>query len=404
MKKYILILLACSTISSKAQLTVDSQGNVGVGTSSSSLSKVSVNCNGYSDSEMTVLGQNTGIRAIHQGSGNWGYAVHAQSKPANTNFTVGVRAETSNESPSTSGRSFGVFADAGNATSGWNYAIFGRLSGTNNGAAVYGTISNLENGVNTGGAYAGYFNGATKVAGDLTVTGAIDGIILSTSLPKTALVETYGTYNGNEFSNKLQDLRLSSYFINEDALMLQSENLSDTIADSRILTKIEKQNYERLHYGLNTEQLQAAFPDLVYEREDGSSGVNYIEMIPILVQTINELNNRIKELEIAQGKHSQARSTSSINAINDDPSILNQNSPNPFNTHSSISLTIPNNRNSAILYFYDASGRQIKEQNITSSGKTMVSISASDFAPGMYIYSLVLDGKCVSSKRMIVTK
>ena len=404
MKKYILILLTCSTICGKAQVTVDSQGNVGIGTSSTSLSKVSVNCTGYSDSEMTVFSENTGIRAIHQGNGNWGYAMYAQSNPANTNFTVGLRSEASNSSPSTSGRNFGVFADAGNATSGWNYALFGRLSGTNNGAAVYGTISDTENGINTGGSYAGYFNGATKVAGNLTVTGSIDGVILSNSLPRTSLSETYDTYGGNEFSDKLQNLRLTSYFINGDALTSQNESCGDTIADIRTLTKIEKQNYEKMHYGLNAQQLQTVFPELVYEKEDGSSGVNYIEMIPILVQTINELNNKIRELEVAQGKYSQARSISSINEIDGETCFLSQNSPNPFNTVSSISLNIPNGTKSAVLYFYDASGKQINEKDITNTGKADVSIIASDFAPGIYIYSLIVDGKCVSSKRMIVTR
>ena len=202
----------------------------------------------------------------------------------------------------------------------------------------------------------------------------------------------------------MQNLRLTSFFINGDALTSRNESYGYTIADVRTLTNIEKQNYEKLHYGLNTVQLQTVFPELVYEKEDGSYGVNYIEMIPILVQTINELNNKIKELEVAQGKYSQARLTSSINDINGETCFLSQNSPNPFNTTSSISLNIPNEKKSAVLYFYDASGKQINEQNISSTGKTEVSIIASDFVPGIYIYSLVVDGKCVSSKRMIVTR
>lgn len=84
--------------------------------------------------------------------------------------------------------------------------------------------------------------------------------------------------------------------------------------------------------------------------------------------------------------------------------FLSQNSPNPFNTVSSISLNIPNGTKSAVLYFYDASGKQINEKDITNTGKADVSIIASDFAPGIYIYSLIVDGKCVSSKRMIVTR
>jgi len=405
MKKLFIVLFTCSAICSKAQITVDSQGNVGIGTSSTSLSKVSVNSTGYSDSEMTVLGRNIGIRAIHDGAAHWGNAIIADSKPANTNFAVGVRSEAHNSSPLTSGRTFGVFADAGNATSGWNYAVFGRLSGSNNGAAVYGTISNSENGVNTGGKYAGYFNGATKVAGNLTVTGAIDGVILSSSLPNNILSETYDANSEYDFSRKLQNLELSTYFIKEPTSLMQNELTGDTIADKTELTLIEKQNYEKLHYGINVNQLREIFPDIVYEKEDGTTAVNYMEMIPILVQTINELNNRIKSMEGAKARMEvQTRQTSSIDELDYGYSVLSQNSPNPFNTSTSISLCIPKYSNSAMLYFYDTSGKQIKEIDIRSTGKTEMNVNASDFNPGIYIYTLIVDGKCISSKRMIVTK
>ena len=37
---------------------------------------------------------------------------------------------------------------------------------------------------------------------------------------------------------------------------------------------------------------------------------------------------------------------------------------------------------------YDASGKQINEKDITNTGKADVSIIASDFAPGIYIYTV----------------
>ena len=41
---------------------------------------------------------------------------------------------------------------------------------------------------------------------------------------------------------------------------------------------------------------------------------------------------------------------------------------------------------------------------IATRGKTSVSIAGSDLTSGMYLYSLIADGKVVSTNRMILAK
>lgn len=52
-----------------------------------------------------------------------------------------------------------------------------------------------------------------------------------------------------------------------------------------------------VHYALSPKQLKAIFPNMVKDLKDGKSGVNYMELIPVLVKCINELQDEIANLK-----------------------------------------------------------------------------------------------------------
>lgn len=81
------------------------------------------------------------------------------------------------------------------------------------------------------------------------------------------------------------------------------------------MSKTQMLAAERMHYGLDISQLKESFPELVYEQEDGTVGVNYMEMIPILIQAINNLRTEIKVLK-ASGVYPNAESSSSTTILN----------------------------------------------------------------------------------------
>lgn len=287
MKKF-LFLSVCILFSANAfsQLKVANNGNSMFGLSSSEtpLSAISVGSIGRADSKLTVLGDNIGIFAYRNGNAypNWGNAIMAKSPVGTANFCVGIRSEAVKSTPNSSCRAYGIYGVAGNATSGYNYGLFGRLYGSNNGAAVYGTISNVENGINTGGQYAGYFNGATKVVGDLTVTGSVKGLVLGAAASEADAISTFSLEEGetedNNLTDKISQLNLLSYYLPQAYdLNINSAAGSDSIEAQQPTSKIETQNIEKRHFGLSLERLKEVFPDLVYEQEDGSYGVNYME-------------------------------------------------------------------------------------------------------------------------------
>ena len=193
--------------------------------------------------------------------------------------------------------------------------------------------------------------------------------------------------------------------MNEERVISDNEA---TIPPSEIpLSLIEKQSLSKLHYGLNVEELEEVFPDLVYENEGGSKSINYVEMVPILVQAINELSAKVAELEGKDGavKKVSAKATG-IKDVDGSVEVLalGQNKPNPFGTSTEIEVSVPESVQSAFVYVYDLQGKKVQQVNITARGKQTVQLNAADLADGMYLYSLIADGKVVETRRMIVEK
>ena len=166
----------------------------------------------------------------------------------------------------------------------------------------------------------------------------------------------------------------------------------------------------KVSYGLAADQLKEVYPNLVIEDEYGNVSINYVEMIPLLVQSINELNAKIAELEGGGNGNVElmARDRGNATGIDalDDTEVLSlaQNKPNPFSERTTIEVTIPESTTNAALFIYDMNGKQVKQINITERGKTNVSITSEGLEPGMFLYSLIADGKIVSTKKMILTK
>ena len=54
----------------------------------------------------------------------------------------------------------------------------------------------------------------------------------------------------------------------------------------------------RTHYGFDAQELQKLFPELVHEDKMGNISINYVELIPLLVQTIQKLSAEVTELKL----------------------------------------------------------------------------------------------------------
>ena len=179
----------------------------------------------------------------------------------------------------------------------------------------------------------------------------------------------------------------------------------DTIQEATLMAlnkKWESDAKER-HFGFSAQEIQELYPDLVKEGQDGFLGVNYVEMVPLLLRCIQELK---QELDIIKGEtKTMTRSigdeaTDFSNIAKDN--VLYQNTPNPFKEQTVIRFKLADNIQNASICIFDMNGRLLKKIPV-SSEMDRISIGSYEFGEGIFLYSLIVNGQEVDTKKMIIT-
>jgi len=174
------------------------------------------------------------------------------------------------------------------------------------------------------------------------------------------------------------------------------------IKDSLIY--LEKGDENRLHYGLVAQEVQEILPNIVHEDAAGYLSVNYIELIPLLIQAINQQQAQIEELQDALDVANQNDSRRNVRASAVSVPKLYQNSPNPFNKITTFGYDLPLDTHEASIHIYDLNGTEFVAFPIDTFGRGELTIDGGTLHAGMYLYSLIADGMLVDTKQMILTK
>ena len=151
------------------------------------------------------------------------------------------------------------------------------------------------------------------------------------------------------------------------------------------------------------QELQTIYPDLVKEGQDGYLGINYVELVPILIRAIQELKEELDEVKASTDDTFGARSTSALNTATSSSAKLYQNTPNPFTERTEIRFSLPNEASNAYIYIFDLSGKMLRQIPVDSSMQS-VTVNSYELSAGIYLYSLVVNGQEIDTKRMIITK
>ena len=67
-------------------------------------------------------------------------------------------------------------------------------------------------------------------------------------------------------------------------------------------------------------------------------------------------------------------------------------------------MELPEIVRTASLIIYNLEGKELKNIQVNERGKTTLKISGGEFNPGMYLYTLMADGKVIDTKRLILTQ
>ena len=304
-----------------------------------------------------------------------------------------------------------LYGSVGSASSSGCYyglatSIFGLAS---NGSAVYG--SSVPVIANITGKYAGYFYGNTYVSGTLTANSLVTPSDLSLKENISALSDRTSDYTTlhNLMNMNVVQYNYKKKEVNSDNIHVTDESLATGFTKEEIIEKIdaiEKEKAKRLHFGLIAQELQTIYPNLVEENEEGYLSVNYVELVPILIRSIQELKQEVDELrgiEETARKAKQSTPTAVTSEISTNTSTLYQNTPNPFKEQTIIRYRLANDAKNAAICIFDMQGKLLKKYPV-SSGTDSITISGYELGEGMFLYTLMVNGQEIDTKRMILTK
>ena len=427
MKKQLILscLLGMTSVCAIAQLEVDSLGNVGIRRTPSDAQTLYVYGSGQTNAITVHGGTSSGIRIDNHGSK--GIHIRTSNEENSASYGLYVRPYTTH---TTNMNSYGISAIAGYSTA-QNVGVWGGFkSNATYGAGVVGTSGESINLSSYLGLYAGFFRGDVRV-----IDGVLNGNLLTPAANSSAAVADMSILastamesgESESVADKLSQVSLLQYY---------REPLANaSVKDKQIKTasKAEKEDVEilfeedddeeeeddfvpqtqlaRVQYGLAADQLKAVYPELVYEDKTGNVSINYIELIPLLVQANNELCARVRELERDRGTVVMSKSvqSSEMSLANDEQAetlmlSLGQNNPNPFSEQTSIEVSVPEAVATATLLIFDMQGKQVRKIDIDERGIFRITVTGQGLTEGMYLYSLIADGKVVQTRKMILSK
>lgn len=372
----VLMIISCLKLS--GQITQSCNGNVGIGTVTNPLSRLELEDQQFLMLNAHTLGSSTGI-LFHEAAGKTGNSVQYGGKIAySENNDALILGSYDNWTPinalwiNRQGGGVGVGDNLWGTT--WKLKVFGRAI-TTNGVWETSDIRFKEN--------------IENLQDEPNLLKQLRGV----SYKKK---QSAGQNGVNEIDSSI------------------SQNMGQAVPDN---FPPQKSDSVKMHtpvvpereYGFIAQEVRDILPDLVVEDEQGYLAVNYIGVIPLLVEAYKNLQVKVEDLENKINnccQESNLKSASITNGGNENLSIgtiLYQNSPNPFITTTNIKYALSKEVNVATIIIYNMNGTQLKSIPLNQKGEGSITIDGGEFNAGMYLYALITDGQVIDTKRMILT-
>ncbi|MBK9402012.1 MAG: tail fiber domain-containing protein [Bacteroidetes bacterium] len=191
---------------------------------------------------------------------------------------------------------------------------------------------------------------------------------------------------------------------------------AEVLANPQDSTTVISPTPPPLQLGLIAEEIANVLPEVVATNDKGIMGINYTAIVPVLIEAIKEQQLAIDSLKIQLQDccNKSVLPGGSGNRIiqgtipPENSSIktarLDQNTPNPFHLQTKISYYLPETTSDARLIVFDMQGILKRSFELTTKGESSLIINGGEFPPGMYLYSLLVDGNEINTYRMILTK
>ncbi|RKZ82970.1 MAG: hypothetical protein DRQ39_10065, partial [Gammaproteobacteria bacterium] len=165
--------------------------------------------------------------------------------------------------------------------------------------------------------------------------------------------------------------------------------------------------------GFLAQDVYEVLPEVVnYDDSTDNYSMNYSRIVAVLVEGMKEQQSQIETLENQINSILSPSPEFKGASIDQEPSFdlidvsgeLFQNAPNPFTDETTIKYFLGENVKDASIIIFDMTGKQLKTYKLHHFGNGEINIYGGVFNAGMYMYTMIADGRVIGSRQMILTE
>lgn len=422
-----------NTATGSNALTLNTTGSSNTGTGFGTLYGNTTGNNNTADGTAAMNGNNTGSN--NTADGYWALKTNTGGSD---NTATGSQALTYNTTGNNN-TADGFQALNAETTGGGNvalgtYSLINQTTGSNNigiGFGAYPTSSTaLTNWVGIGTSIGSGISASNMVElGNSSVT-SIRQQVASTIVSDGRIKDNVkANVPGLEFINLLRPVTYNLNIHRQNEMIYKNKETGLSDWDGKY--DIEKMTMT----GFIAQEVEKAAKDAGYDfsgvekpaTPDGLYGVRYSDFIMPLVKsvqelsasndalkkqndelqtTVSELKNMVLDMQQSMSQccsnYQAYKATSLINSNTSLSPVLNQNVPNPFTVNTVISCTIPGTFQQAEVKVINSIGTEILSFPVQQTGISSFTVNGSTLAAGIYQYTLIIDGRVVDTKKMVL--
>ena len=327
------------------------------------------------------------------------------------------------------------------------HSIYSCTTGSDNTALGYTAGLSLISGSNNtfigSGADCGTLGtviNSTAIGNGASVTNSNNFVFGNGSVVKWGFGHTAASGNIVDFANTTAKLTTGGVWTNASDRKLKDR--FEKLDNKSILDKVNALDIERWHYiadgGMTTHigpvaqdfheafgvgddttistidpsgvallAIQALSKENSELKKENSDQQKQIDDLKNIVLDMQQSLSQCCSLNSPSGKESSGYQSSLSNknaTANYDVPSLEQNIPNPFDQETTIQFYLPLSVGSAQILVNDLSGKLLKTYSVQGSGVREVNMQSAELAAGTYQYSLLINGKVVDTRQMVITK
>ncbi|MBS1601096.1 MAG: T9SS type A sorting domain-containing protein [Bacteroidetes bacterium] len=146
----------------------------------------------------------------------------------------------------------------------------------------------------------------------------------------------------------------------------------------------------------------------VYRSASGLAPATAAASTPLttdLQSQVEELKNQVQELRSLLANRLSLSQAESNSLRSESATWLGDNHPNPATSSTTIDYSLPQGVSAATCQVYSLDGKLMSSIVLpANAGKSQTQLSTSQLSAGIYMYSLIVNGKVLDTKKLVVSK